>query len=115
LVQIAHNVTIGENSIIVAQVGISGSTTIGKNVIIAGQAGVIGHITVGNNVVVAGKAGVTKDIPPNIVVSGFPARERRRDMKAQAYLQRQPQLYEKISSLEKRIKELEKQIKIRTA
>jgi len=110
LVQIAHNVTIGKNSIIVAQVGISGSTTIGENVIIAGQAGIIGHVTVGNNAVIAGKAGVTKNIPSNMVVSGFPARERRSNMKAQAYLQRQPRLYEKIASLEKRIKELEKKL-----
>ncbi len=107
LVQIAHNVVIGENSIIVAQVGISGSTTIGKNVIIAGQAGLIGHITVGDNAVIAGKSGVTKDIPANLHVSGFPAREKGRDMKAYAYVSRIPKLLKRIALLEERIKKLE--------
>ncbi len=111
LVQIAHNVVIGENSIIVAQVGISGSTTIGKNVIIAGQAGLIGHITVGDNAVIAGKSGVTKDIPANLHVSGFPAREKGRDMKAYAYISRFPKLLKKIAILEERIKKLEEKIK----
>ncbi len=107
LVQIAHNVVIGENSIIVAQVGISGSTTIGKNVIIAGQAGLIGHITVGENAVIAGKSGVTKDIPANLHVSGFPAREKGRDMKAYAYISKFPKLLKKIALLEEKIKKLE--------
>ncbi|MCK4245178.1 MAG: UDP-3-O-(3-hydroxymyristoyl)glucosamine N-acyltransferase [Candidatus Omnitrophica bacterium] len=111
LVQIAHNVVIGENSIIVAQVGISGSTTIGKNVIIAGQAGLIGHITVGDNAVIAGKSGVTKDIPANLHVSGFPAREKGRDMKAYAYISRFPKLLKKIAILEERIKKLEEKTK----
>ncbi|HNQ35664.1 MAG TPA: UDP-3-O-(3-hydroxymyristoyl)glucosamine N-acyltransferase [bacterium] len=108
LVQIAHNVTIGENSIVVAQVGISGSTTIGRNVIIAGQAGVVGHIEVGDNAVIAAKAGVTKDIAPGAKVSGFPAREHSKDMKLQAYIHKQPELWKKILELEKRIEELEK-------
>lgn len=111
LVQIAHNVVIGENSIIVAQVGISGSTTIGKNVIIAGQAGLIGHITIGDNVVIAGKSGVTKNIPADLHVSGFPAREKGRDMKAYAYISRFPKLLKKISLLEERIKKLEEKTK----
>ncbi|MBU1887666.1 MAG: UDP-3-O-(3-hydroxymyristoyl)glucosamine N-acyltransferase, partial [Candidatus Omnitrophica bacterium] len=77
LVQIAHNVIIGEHSIIVAQSGISGSTTIGKNVTLAGQSGVIGHITIGDNAVVAAQAGVTKSIPPKSCVSGYPAQPHR--------------------------------------
>ena len=111
LVQIAHNVIIGENSIIVAQVGISGSTTIGKNVIIAGQAGLIGHIVIGDNVVIAGKSGVTKDIPDNLHISGFPAREKGRDMKTYAYISRFPKLLKKIALLEEKIKKLEEEKK----
>ncbi len=108
LVQVAHNVTIGEHTIVVAQVGISGSTTIGKNVIIAGQAGIIGHIEIGDNVIIAGKSGVTKNIPSGKKVSGFPAREHSQDMKIQAYLHKQPELWDKIQELESRIAKLEK-------
>ena len=110
LVQIAHNVYIGDNTIVVAQVGISGSTIIGKNVVIAGQAGIIGHVAVGDNAVIGGKAGVTKDIAPNTVVTGFPAREKWEDMRFQAYLRRQPELLERIKQLEARIQELEERV-----
>jgi len=111
LVQIAHNVYIGENTIVVAQVGISGSTVIGKNVIIAGQAGIIGHITVGDNSIIGGKAGVTKDVPPNVHVTGFPAREKWEDMRIQAYARKHPELIEKIKKLEDKIEKLEKKIR----
>ncbi|MDD3726198.1 MAG: UDP-3-O-(3-hydroxymyristoyl)glucosamine N-acyltransferase [Candidatus Ratteibacteria bacterium] len=111
LVQIAHNVYIGENTIVVAQVGISGSTTIGKNVIIAGQAGIIGHITVGDNSIIGGKAGVTKNVPPNVHVTGFPAREKWEDMRLQAYSRRYPELIEKVKRLEEKIKKLEKKVR----
>ncbi len=110
LVQIAHNVVIGDNTIIVAQVGISGSTSICNNVIIAGQAGLIGHIEVGDNVIIGGKAGVTKNVPPNTHVSGFPAREKWEDMKCAAYLRKSPEVFEKIKEFEKRIAELEKKL-----
>ena len=73
LVQIAHSVLIGDNTIIAAQVGIAGSTIIGKNCIIGGQAGVAGHISIGNNVTIAGKSGVTKNIDDNKIIAGFPA------------------------------------------
>ena len=109
LVQIAHNVVIGDNSIVVAQVGISGSTIIGKNVVVAGQAGLIGHIEVGDNAIIGGKAGVTKNVPAGAHVAGFPAREKYEDMKHRAYLRKQPELFEKIKNLESRIAELEKE------
>lgn len=96
LVHIAHNVTIGEDCLIVAQVGISGSTIIGNNVTLAGQVGVVGHITIGDNVVVAGKAGVIGNVPPNTVVSGFPARPHREAMKIQGYIQKLPELFKKL-------------------
>ena len=73
LVQIAHNVCIGEEAIIAAQTGIAGSTLIGNNVIIGGQAGVSGHLTIGRNVKIAAKSGVTKNIADNSTVAGFPA------------------------------------------
>ena len=73
LVQIAHNVCIGEEVIIAAQSGIAGSTTIGDNVVIGGQVGIAGHITIGDNVKIAAKSGVTKNIKNNSIVAGFPA------------------------------------------
>lgn len=73
MVQIAHNVFIGKDSIIAAQTGIAGSTVIGDSVIIGGQVGITGHITIGKNVRIAAKSGVTKNISANSIVAGFPA------------------------------------------
>lgn len=101
LVQIAHNVVIGENSIIVAQTGISGSTVVGKNVTLAGQAGVVGHITIGDNAIVAAQAGVTKSVSPNTCVSGYPAKPHHIAKRINAYVQRLPELFKKVAELEK--------------
>ncbi len=73
LVQIAHNVYIGEESIIAAQTGIAGSAKLGNNIIIGGQAGIAGHLIIGNNVKIAAKSGVTKNIKSNSTIAGFPA------------------------------------------
>ena len=73
LIQIAHNVKIGKNAVIAAQVGIAGSSVIGNNVKIGGQAGISGHLTIGDNVTIAAKSGVTKNLKNNQVVAGFPA------------------------------------------
>ena len=73
LVQIAHNVFIGQGAIIASQTGIAGSAVIGDNVIIGGQAGISGHITIGKNVQIAAKSGVTKNIEDNSTIAGFPA------------------------------------------
>lgn len=110
LVQIAHNVVIGENSIIVAQAGISGSVVIGNNVTLAGQAGLVGHITVGDGAVVAAQAGVTKSVPANMIVSGYPAKPHNEAKKINACIQRLPELYEAIADLKKRIIELEERL-----
>lgn len=110
LVQIAHNVIVGENSIIVAQTGISGSTTIGKGVILAGQSGIVGHITIGDGAVVAAQAGVTKSVPANTKVSGYPARPHEIAKRVNACVQRLPFLYKTIEELKKKIYELETRI-----
>ena len=73
LVQIGHNVIVGENCIIVAQVGIAGSTKIGDGAMIAGQAGISGHLSVGDNAVIAGGSGVTKNVADGTKVAGYPA------------------------------------------
>ncbi len=103
LVQIGHNVTIGENTIIVAQTGISGSAEVGRNVTLAGQVGIAGHIGIGDNVVVAGRSGVTKTIPKDTFVSGFPAKPHKQEKKIKACIQRLPKLFEKVSKLERKI------------
>ena len=73
LIQIGHNVKIGSNAVIAAQVGIAGSAIIGNNVIIGGQSGIAGHLKIGNNVMVAARSGVIKSVKDNSVVAGFPA------------------------------------------
>ena len=107
LVQIAHNVITGQNCIIVAQAGISGSTTIGNNVTIAGQAGIVGHITIGDNVIVGGQAGVVRSIAANTFVSGYPARPHKQATKINAYIQRLPHLNEAVAKLKTRLERLE--------
>ena len=102
LVQIAHNVVIGENSIIVAQTGISGSTVVGKNVTMAGQAGLVGHITIGDNSIIAAQAGVTKSVPANTCVSGYPAKPHKTAKRINAYIQKLPELFKKVGELEKK-------------
>ena len=111
LVQIAHNVVIGQNCLIVAQAGISGSTRLGDNVTIAGQAGLVGHITIGDGATCAAQAGVTKSVPPGIIVSGYPAKPHEEAKKIVAYIQRLPELTRAIKDLKKKIEELEQRTK----
>lgn len=113
LVHIAHNVTIGEHAIIVAQVGISGSVEIGDRVTLAGQAGVAGHLKIGDGTMVAARSGVTKSIPPGVCVSGFPARIHRQEQKTLAYVQRLPRLVEQVKQLENKFNELESKLSYR--
>ncbi len=107
LVQIAHNVVVGEDCLIVSQVGISGSTVIGNHVTLAGQTGVAGHLTIGDNVVAGGRAGVTKDIAPNQVVSGYPTLPHRQWLEAQAVFAHLPDLRKRIKELEKILGQIE--------
>ncbi len=107
LVQIAHNVVIGERSVIVAQVGISGSTKLGRGVIIGGQAGLVGHIQLGDHVMVAARAGVHKDIPPNQIVAGAPHKPHREWLKLEATLSKLPEMRETLAALQRRIAALE--------
>lgn len=115
LVQIAHNVIIGENTIVVAQTGISGSTIIGKNVTLAGQSGIIGHITIGDNAVVAAQAGVTKSVPDNTCVSGYPAKQHKKAKRINACVQKLPDLYKLVNELEEKIAALEAALKEKNA
>ena len=103
LVQIAHNVSIGENSIIISQVGIAGSVTVGKNVILAGQVGVRDHVAIGDNVKAAGGTGITKDVPANSLISGNPHMPHRDWLKLQSYIKNLPKLYDRVKKTEKKL------------
>ena len=103
LVQIAHNVVIGENSLIISQAGISGSSELGKNVIVAGQAGIVGHVTLGDETVVGAGAGVTKSWPARSVILGSPAKLFSEQKKLFAYLSRLPELFKEFAELKKKI------------
>ena len=107
LVQIAHNVKIGEDTVIVAQAGIAGSTRIGSRVQLGGQVGVAGHITIGDEVGVGAQSGVTGSLPSRGVFSGMPAIPHGEWLRAATVFTKLPELKKKISELEKRLSELE--------
>ncbi len=107
LVQVAHNVTIGDDAAVAAQVGIAGSAHVGARVQIGGQAGVAGHLKVGDDSVVGAQAGVTKEVPPATFVSGYPAMPHDEARKAHAHLMRLPELKQRMAGMEKRLKALE--------
>ena len=106
LVQVAHNVIIGENSIIVAQAGISGSSVLGKNVILAGQSGVVGHIEIGDNAIVGAQAGVTKSVPKNTFVVGSPAKPHHISKKIFAAWSKLPALIKEVAELKEGLNRL---------
>lgn len=105
LVQIAHNVVIGEHCILCGHVGISGSTKVGNYTTLAGQVGLAGHIKIGNQVTVAGQSGVMYDIPDGETWLGSPAQPDRQMKRVYIALQRLPELLKRVSELEKRLAE----------
>jgi UDP-3-O-[3-hydroxymyristoyl] glucosamine N-acyltransferase len=107
LVQIGHSCTVGEDSLLCAQVGLAGSSHIGSRVILAGQAGVAGHLTIGDDVVLTAKSATSHDIPPGKVISGIPAFDNRDWLRSVAAFRRLGEMQRTVRELEKRIKELE--------
>lgn len=107
LLQIAHNVEVGNNSVIAAQSGVSGSTKIGRNVMIGGQAGIVGHIQIADGSKINAQSGVSKSIKsPNTAVTGSPAYDYTAALRSQAITRNLPQLEKRIIELEKIIKEM---------
>jgi UDP-3-O-[3-hydroxymyristoyl] glucosamine N-acyltransferase len=103
LVQIAHNVTIGENTVMAAQVGIAGSSTLGRNVELGGKVGIGDHIAIGDNVMAAGGAGITKNVKSDSIVGGNPHMAHRDWLKLQARLRRLPELFERMRKIEEKL------------
>ena len=107
LIQIAHNVEIGSQTVIAAQTGISGSTKLGQKIMIGGQAGIAGHLTIADGVKIAGGAGVTKNLEgEGKSYAGFPAEEAKQSLKTQVYTRQLPELEKRVKELEKLVSEL---------
>jgi UDP-3-O-[3-hydroxymyristoyl] glucosamine N-acyltransferase len=105
LVQIAHNVEIGENCVIVSQVGISGSTKLGNGVMLAGQVGLVGHLEIGDGVKIGAQSGVTHSIPPGRIYFGSPALEGMEAKRIEAARKSLPELIRRVRKLEKKLGE----------
>ena len=107
LLQIAHNVEVGNNSVIAAQTGISGSTKVGKNVMIGGQVGIVGHLKIADGVKINAQSGVSKSIKtPNTAVTGSPAFDYTAALRSQVASRNLPELEKRVAELEKLLKEL---------
>jgi UDP-3-O-[3-hydroxymyristoyl] glucosamine N-acyltransferase len=103
LVHIAHNVTVGENTLLIALVGVSGSVTIGKHVIVAGQAGIAGHLKIGDRAIIGPQAGIAKDVAEGETLIGAPQTPPKRYIRIQKIVARLPELKKRLEALEKKI------------
>lgn len=108
LIHIAHNVEIGENTVIAAQTGISGSAKIGKRNQIAGQVGLIGHITTADDVIIIAQSGVSKSITKPGTYFGAPAKEFRMALRQEGAIRQLPELIERVKELEEKLRKIEK-------
>lgn len=104
-IQIAHNVEVGENTVIASQTGIAGSTKIGRNCMIGGQAGIIGHLKIGNFVQIQAQSGVNNNLPDGAKVYGSPAMSANDFRKSYVYFRNFPEIVRKLEELEKEIKQ----------
>lgn len=108
LVQIGHSCTVGEDSLLCAQVGLAGSSHIGNRVILAGQAGVAGHNSIGDDVVLTAKSATSHDVPAGKMISGIPAFDNRDWLRSIAAFRRLGEIVRTVRGLEKRVEEIEK-------
>ncbi len=92
LVQVGHGSTVGENTLLCAQVGLAGSTAVGRNVILAGQVGVAGHCVIGDGVIATAQSGIPNDVAAGKTVSGYPAIDNRQWLRSVALFNRLPEL-----------------------
>ncbi len=108
LVQIAHNVSIGFDTVISAQSGIAGSAKLGNNIIIAGQVGITGHIEIADKTILAAQSGISKSITRSGIYFGSPAKEHSKALRLETHFRNLPEYAARIKALEKKITELEK-------
>ena len=108
LIQIAHNVEIGENTAMASQVGIAGSTKVGSNCMFGGQVGLGGHITIGDNTQIGAQSGVISNIRENSQIMGTPAIPIKRFMQSSIIIRKLPEIYQTLNRLEKEVEELKK-------
>jgi len=106
LIQIAHNVEIGNSTVIAAQAGVSGSTKIGKNAMIGGQVGIVGHINIGDGAKINAQSGVSKSIESGKAVTGSPAYDYTSALRSQAVTRKLPELEKRVKELEALVKQL---------
>jgi UDP-3-O-[3-hydroxymyristoyl] glucosamine N-acyltransferase len=106
LIQIAHNVEVGESTVIAAQSGVSGSTKIGKGVMIGGQVGIVGHIQIGDGARINAQSGVSKSLEPGKAVTGSPAYDYTAALRSQAISRKLPELEKRVKELEALVKQL---------
>jgi len=107
LIQIAHNVEIGEHTVIAAQSGVSGSTKVGKNCMIAGQVGIVGHIQIADGTRIGAKGGISKSVTtPNTALNGAPAFDYKSSLKSQAIFRNLPELQQRLLKMEEMVQEL---------
>ena len=106
LVQIAHNVEVGNNSVIAAQSGVSGSTKLGKSVMVGGQVGIVGHLQIGDGAKINAQSGVSKSIDPGKAVTGSPAHDYTAALRSQAISRNLPELEKRVKELEALVKQL---------
>lgn len=111
LIQIGHNVEVGDNTVIAAQSGIAGSSKVGKNCMIAGQVAISGHLNIADEVKLGGQTGVGKNIKKGDIQMGSPAFDIRDYQKSSVYFRKLPQINDRVSQLEKELKELKNSIK----
>ncbi len=112
LVHVAHNVTVGEDTLLVAQVGVAGSVAIGRHAILAGQVGVSGHLSIGDDVIIGPQSGVAKDIPAGKVVSGSPEMDHRVWLRVARLIPMLPEIKKRLDALENRFKDQKPEAKI---
>ena len=104
LIQVAHNVEIGSNTVMASQVGVAGSSKVGSNCMIGGQVGIAGHISVGDKVTIGAQSGIPSSVPSDKTIMGYPAIESHQWLRQNVYLKRLPDIFNRITEIEKIIK-----------
>lgn len=108
LVQVGHNSTIGEHTLLCGQVGLAGSTQVGNHVVLAGQVGAAGHLTIGDRTIAAARSTILQSVPPNSQVGGFPAIDHKLWLRVVTELKQLPQMVRRLRHLEQKLAVIEK-------